>query len=209
MTNVEISVGVSSLNFDEHFSKAKRHILLHAAIYNRFAENSAVASALETALANGAKIEVIILPVWHDIDWMDAACQLVRPYGTRSDMLEKAEASRTFFTSLAKQYPQQVVLYEAETLPAFPLVVVDDVLFYGHYAHSQVLAPEGFWMRLSSHVGTLLSLAESIAMRSRHESSEEGQLHEVDAVRHLSPLERAVFRLLQEWTAAKGVVIGC
>ncbi|SHJ30717.1 hypothetical protein ACQ0P8_13240 [Halodesulfovibrio aestuarii] len=205
-----VHTGVSSLNFGEQFAGAQKRILLHAAIYNRFAENTAVSSALEFALAHhNIVLQAILLPVWRDIVWMDAACKLVRPESSRAEMLEKAEVSLKFFLRLAAQYPQQVVIYEGQTVPACPLVIVDDSLFCGHYVHSQVLAPEGVWMEMTAPVESLLSLAESIAQRELAEAGEEHLLIEQrkELISAMPPQERAMFRYLQEWNAAKGPVI--
>ncbi|SIO08439.1 hypothetical protein [Halodesulfovibrio marinisediminis] len=207
--DVEVYAGASALSFDSYFSGAERRILLHAAIYNRFADNPAVSSALETALSRGVQVEVVILPVWRDIVWMDAACHLVRPEGERSDMLIKANVSRELFGCLAKKYPQQLTMYEALTFPALPLVVVDNVILYGQYAHSQVLAPEGFWTKVHAPVELLLSLSEFVKARTEgnaYHSEFEGE-RERKCFCELTLQERASFRLLQEWTAAKGDVI--
>lgn len=206
----EVHTGASALNFDKQFSRARKHILLHAAIYNRFAENAAVSDALEFTLArHGVVLQAILLPVWRDIVWMDAACRLVRPEGSRAEMLEKAEVSREYFLRLAEQYPQQVFTYEARTFPVFPLVIVDDNIFCGHYAHSQVLAPEGFWMQIAAPVTELLSLAESVAQGEHVEAGAERKpvAQGKEIVSPMSPQERAAFRYLQEWSAAKGAVI--
>lgn len=197
----------SSLAFPERFAAAEKRILLHAAIYNRFVENSAVRLALENALEGGVQIEAILLPVWRDLAWMDAACRLIRPQGNKEEMLAKAEVSREFFSVLAERFPEQVTVYEAALFPAFPLVVVDDVLLSGQYAHSQILAPQGMWMEVAAPVETLMHLAQDVT--SQHgiplfpdKPSIEDTLENVS-----TPECRVAFRLLQEWFAAKGATL--
>lgn len=207
---IEVRAGASVLEFDKQFAGSQKHILLHAAIYNRFAENAAVSNALEFALARSkVTLQAILLPVWRDIVWMDDACRLVRPEGPREDMLQKAEVSREFFLRLAEKYPQQVTIYEGKTFPAFPLVIVDETIFCGHYAHSYVLPPEGLWMQIAAPVYSLLHLAESATPRSGYSVGNERKLSTQGkgVSDGMSPQERAVFRYLQEWTAAKGAVI--
>lgn len=206
----EVHAGASALEFDKQFAGAQNHILLHAAIYNRFAENAAVSNALEFALARReVALQAILLPVWRDLVWMDDACRLVRPEGTREELLQKAEVSREFFLRLAEKYPQQVTIYEGKTFPAFPLVIVDEIIFCGHYAHSHVLPPEGLWIQVSAPVNSLLHLAESATPRSGYCVSNERTLctQGKGVSDRMSSPERAVFRYLQEWTAAKGAVI--
>ncbi len=208
--SVEVYAGASALNFDKQFAGAQQRIFLHAAIYNRFAENAAVNNALESALASSdVTLQAILLPVWRDIVWMDAACQLVRPEGSREEMLKKAEVSREFFLRLAKRYPQQVTIYEGKTFPAFPLVIVDEVIFCGHYAHSQVLAPEGLWMQLSVPKELLRYLAELSVHHFEYSIDCEHWLstQALGEKKEMTPHERAVFRYIQEWNEAKGAVI--
>ena len=209
--SIEVYAGASELSFDKQFAGAKKRIFLHAAIYNRFVENVAVSNALESALScPDVMLQAVLLPVWRDdIVWMDAACQLLRPEGSREDMLEKAEASRTFFLRLAKKYPQQVTIYEGKSFPSFPLVIVDETLFCGHYAHSQVLAPEGLWMQLTVPTNLLRHLADSSPHCFEYNANGERQLgtQELRENAEMTPHERAVFRYIQEWKEAKGVMI--
>lgn len=208
--SVEVYAGASALDFDKQFAGAQKRIFLHAAIYNRFAENAAVSNALESALdCPDVTLQAVLLPVWRDIVWMDAACQLVRPEGSRDEMLEKAEVSREFFVRLAKKYPQQVTIYECKIFPAFPLVIVDETIFCGHYAHSQVLAPEGLWMQLAVPTELLRHLADTTAHCFEYNADCEHQLRiqKLRKKKDMTPHERAVFRYIQEWEEAKGAVI--
>lgn len=196
-----------SLDFPARFTAAKKRILLHAAIYNRFAENSAVSLALECALERGVQLEVILLPVWKDVVWMDAACRLIRPQNSREDMLDKAEVSREFFAALAERFSENVSVYEAALFPAFPLVIVDDVLLSGQYAHSQILAPQGLWTEFSAPVERVLPLLQdTTSQRGVPFFPDKPSVEEV--VANLPTAEcRAAFRLLQEWVAAKGTAL--
>lgn len=209
--SVEVYAGASELSFDKQFAGAKKRIFLHAAIYNRFAENVAVSTALESALScPDVMLQAVLLPVWRDdIVWMDAACQLLRPEGSREEMLEKAEVSRKFFLRLAKKYPQQVTIYEGKSFPSFPLVIVDETLFCGHYAHSQVLAPEGLWMQLTVPTNLLRHLADSSTHCLEYIGNGKQQLpiQDLNKKAEMTSHERAVFRYIQEWKEAKGVMI--
>lgn len=214
MNTQDLSVGVyagaSELNFDKQFEGAQKHIFLHAAIYNRFADNAVVSNALESALAcPDVILQTVLLPVWRDIVWMDAACQLIRPEGSRKEMLEKAEVSREFFLRLAKRYPQQVTIYEGKSFPAFPLVIVDETIFCGHYAHSHVLAPEGMWMQLAVPKELLRHLADSTTSHAEYnvECGRQPRTQEFSEKVEMTPYERAVFRYIQEWKEAKGAMI--
>jgi len=196
----------SALAFPERFSAARNRILLHAAIYNRFAENNAVSGALHDALARGVQLEVIILPVWAPFEWMDAACRLVRPENTREDMLHKAEVSRKFFAALAECFPDQVNVYEAALPPAFPLVVIDDTFLSGQYAHSQILAPHGLWIEFSASIEKLLPLVACAGTNQGAPFFQKDNNREQRAPDMLTAESRAAFRYLQEWAAAKGEI---
>lgn len=209
--SVEVYAGASKLNFEKQFSGAQKRIFLHAAIYNRFADNITVSKALESALAcPDVALQAVLLPVWRDdIVWMDAACQLLRPEGSRKEMLEKAEVSREFFLRLAKQYPQQVAIYEGKSFPSFPLVIVDETIFCGHYAHSQVLAPDGLWMQLTVPTALLRHLADPSPHYLEYDANGEQQLStlKLGEKAEMTPYERAVFRYIQEWKETKGMMI--
>lgn len=197
----------SSLAFPVRFAAAKKRILLHAAIYNRFVENNAVCAALESALEGGVQLEAILLPVWKDVAWMDAACRLIRPQGSRDEMRRKAEVSREFFSALAERFPEQVTVYEAALFPAFPLVIVDDILLSGQYAHSQILAPQGVWMEVLAPVENLMPLAQTVTSQYGVPLFPDKPSIEDTLADFPTPECRAAFRLLQEWFAAKGAAL--
>ncbi|MCG8533153.1 MAG: hypothetical protein MI749_21205 [Desulfovibrionales bacterium] len=187
--------GAVALDFASVFVSASQRIWLHAAIYNRFAENAGVADALREGLRNPAvHLEVVLLPVWRDVPWMDAACRVIRPFLSRAEVRERAEVSAAFFASLSKQFAGQVTVREATVFPAVPMVLVDSTLFSGQYMHSTVLAPEGHWIRETVPVETLMPLAEQAVRENRPVSS--------TLLQAMPARLRAQLRYIEEWVRA-------
>lgn len=207
-----LHAGAAALNFKECFANATERILLHAAIYNRFVNDEDLVTSLHTALAKGSvTLEVVLLPVWKDIPWMDAACTMLRPEDSRSMVLQKAEVSRAFFEELRKTFPAQVHVIAATRFPAMPLVIVDEEIFCGHYGHSQVLAPEGYWLQLNASVTQFLAIlsrenavepqeagtgSKACERQGTHSGQKEAELMQ------LSLQDRAAFRFVEEWVTA-------
>lgn len=207
-----LHAGTGALNFTDRFANAKTHILLHAAIYNRFVNNVQLVEAMHTALAKEeVTLQVVLLPVWKDIPWMDAACTLLRPDDSRTEVLRKAEVSREFFLELREKYPAQVRLVEASRFPVMPLVIIDETIFCGHYAHSQVLAPDGYWMQLEAPVTSLLALLQEEETAIRQAGNKEHMTtkahdkrieRQAERLAVMSPRELAALRFVEEWYTA-------
>ena len=57
--------------------------------------------------------------------------------------------SRDFFLKLKEQtLPGQVEISDTCRLPLFPVILVDDTVIVGHYAHSSTIAPHGLWLTI-------------------------------------------------------------
>ena len=75
---------------------------------------------------------------------------------------------------------------DTTTLPLAPILLLDDVVIAGHYAHSPAPAPLGHWLVIPADVAGLMELAEEGA---RPES--------------LDPADVGAYRLIGDCLAAR------
>ena len=158
-----IAAGVDSLELGRTFSQARRRILLYAPPYGNFAANAEIARGLESALARpgGARLSAFLLPDPGHCHWAGELFGLLRPQAGPNDMMGELRASRRYLDGLKDAFGERVDLVEMPFRPSLPAVLVDDRMFFGHFARSRVLAPEGFWCAVDAPVETLLACARA------------------------------------------------
>ena len=72
-------------------------------------------------------------------------------------------------------------------LPLFPVILVDDTLIVGHYAHSSTIAPNGLWLTI--HNPKISGMYEALTERR------------LDVAR-LTDEEKAILRYVEECVPA-------
>lgn len=135
-------------------------ILLHAAFYPTYSNTADYDAAFRGALRKESFGRLEVLLVDEDAVWLPEFVKVLRPQYTVDQFRRELESSRDFFLSLKRDYPNKVVVYKTKTLPLVPMVVIDNLICVGHYAHSSVLTPDGYWLRLKSDVRDLLDWEE-------------------------------------------------
>lgn len=146
----------SSLHTYKTIAKARNRIVLHAAFYPTYASTADYSSALRAVLAKPSfgKLEVFLLSL--EPGWSKEFVNILRWNYSIVQFKNELTASRNFFKSLRDDYPDKVILYETPLLPLFPLVIIDNIICVGHYAHSRVPAPDGYWLRIKADVDELI-----------------------------------------------------
>lgn len=152
-----LSAGLSELNLDVALMSARREIIFLAPPYGNFSKSPQICSALKAALAKpqGASLTVLCLPRMGGFLWADELMSLLRP---GMDMREKQlqlDDSRIFLRGLKQKYPERVSVFELRKRPNFPALIIDDQIFFGHFAYSEALTPDGFWCRVEAPVREL------------------------------------------------------
>lgn len=163
-------------------------LFFHAALYSNFARDRAMADALEVALCRPGfeRLEVVSLdPVARPPYW-DEFRLVLRQDMTAAAMQREFSVSAAFLDALASRHPHKVRLYVTAALPLAPILLLDDVVIAGHYAHSPAPAPLGHWLVIPADVASLLELAEEGA---RPES--------------LDPADIGAYRLICDCLAAR------
>jgi len=178
-----IVAGVASLQLDEVFARAGRHISLYAPPYGNFAFNGAICEGIHSALSsdNGVFLVASIFPPLSRCAWVGEMMHLLRPQADIGAMEEELRASREFLLKLKRTFNGRVMVIEMPFRPSFPAMVVDDMLYFGQFAHAPVLTSEGFWCAVEIHARRLFAMART------------GRVPEASA-----PEERAAFRIVSE-----------
>lgn len=155
--------GAGELGIPEMFAQAQRRIVLHAAVYGPFSKSEAHIRGLEKALNRPGfnRLDVIAVQSGSENAWDDSFLAALRFGISRHSVADEIDYSRNFMTELAKRYPEKVKVYPACNLPCLPLVIVDDIICFGQYAHSCVHAPQGFWGCVEADVEKLFNWAQS------------------------------------------------
>lgn len=160
-----ISAGVTSLNLPERIAAARQRIWFHAPPYGRFAAAAPLCEALHAALSRpqGPCLTVSTLPDMR-ISWMPDFMHLLRPHADRQALLQELADSDTFLRQLKNDHAERVHIRTIRLRPSLPVLIIDDTICFGHFAHSATLTPDGFWCTVTAPVEELLRIAAHPAM---------------------------------------------
>ncbi len=184
-----VATGLAEVELPRRVAGSDR-LFFHAALYSNFARDRAMADALEAALRRPRfeRLEVVSLdPVARPPYWDEFRLAL-RQDMTAAAMQREFSVSAAFLDALASRHPHQVRLHVTAAMPLAPILLLDDVVIVGHYAHSPASAPLGLWLVIPADVAVLTELAEEGA---RPES--------------LDPAEVGAYRLVCDCLAARAV----
>ncbi|OEU65117.1 MAG: hypothetical protein BA863_06640 [Desulfovibrio sp. S3730MH75] len=160
---MKLFAGTGELNIPDLFSSASRRIILNGAIYGPFAKSERHMAGLTTALARPKfrRLDIIAVEPELDFSWKKSFLEALR-FGISCQAVEdEIKTSYSFLTSLADKYPSKVKLHLARKLQCLPVVVVDDIICFGQYAHAEPHAPAGFWGMVEADVEKLLEWTKS------------------------------------------------
>ncbi|WP_027722053.1 hypothetical protein [Maridesulfovibrio zosterae] len=160
---MNIYAGTDELNIPDLFSVASRRIILNAAVYGPFSNSDQHRTGLDAALNNPGfrQLDIIAVEPELDLSWKESFLGALRFGISRQAVEDELEFSYSFLTELTEKYPAKVRLHAACKLPCLPVVIVDDVICFGQYAHAESHAPEGFWGRVEADVEKLIQWTES------------------------------------------------
>ncbi len=125
---------------------ACRHLVFHAAYYPKYGfdkEGKHVWDAMKQ------KPNLRLTAIFTDADhteWVGEFARILRPYFTIDDFKSELEISKRHFVRCLNDFgSRRVHIYDTARLPMFPIIMIDDTLVIGHYAHSTEIAPDGLW----------------------------------------------------------------
>lgn len=139
------SIGVPQL-----LRQARKHIVLHAAFYPKYGSNDNAGENLWRAMAENQELQLTV--IFTDIDhvmWAEEFAHVLRPRFSFEKFKKEFERSKDYFLNdLDPEVSERVHIYNTTRLPMFPVILIDDTLIVGHYAHSSEIAPDGLWLTI-------------------------------------------------------------
>lgn len=140
------AIGVSRL-----LRQAKKRIVLHAAFYPKYALGEQGDDIKKVMVENK---EVRLKVIFTDLHapWINEFAVLLRKKFAKDGKFEKEiNDGKEYFSEMQTDpeiNPDRVEICDTARLPLFPVILIDDTLIVGHYAHSQEIAPSGLWLTL-------------------------------------------------------------
>ncbi|SDL06147.1 hypothetical protein SAMN05660337_1945 [Maridesulfovibrio ferrireducens] len=160
---MKIFAGTDGLNIPDLFYSASRRIILNGAVYGPFAKSERHQAGLDTALNKPEfqRFDIIAIEPELNFSWKESFLGALRFGISRQATEEEIKISHTFLTDLEKKYPDKIRIHPARNLPCTPVIVVDDTICFGQYAHAEPHAPEGFWGMVEADVEKLIEWTKS------------------------------------------------
>ncbi|MCJ2164376.1 MULTISPECIES: hypothetical protein [unclassified Pseudodesulfovibrio] len=155
---MKLVTGIDALDTPAMFASSRRRIILHAAVYGAFARSHPHREGLETALARPEfkRLDIIVLEPDSPACWVRPFLDALR-FGISTQATDdEVLLSHRFMSELAQRHPDKVHLHPARRLPCLPIIIADDAIVFGQYAHAGTHAPQGFWGMVQADVQALL-----------------------------------------------------
>lgn len=172
------AVGVPEL-----IRKARRHLVLHAAFYPKYGFDNQ-GDDVSKAMAKNPNLRLTAIFTDVNAPWVDEFAVTLRDYfAEEGKFATHLEITKQHFIRLRNKFgDKRVRIYDTARLPLFPVILIDDTLIVGHYAHSTVIPPNGLWLTIKYP-----------KIPSMYESLLAGSAPECD-----TPEESAILRYVEE-----------
>lgn len=138
------AVGVPAL-----IREARHHIVLHAAYYPKYGfdnQGTDISKAMEKTP------DLCLTAIFTDVNalWVDEFAVTLRDYFAKEcKFSQHLDITKQHFVRLRNKFgTQRVHIYDTARLPLFPVILIDDTIIVGHYAHSTVIPPNGLWFTI-------------------------------------------------------------
>ena len=148
--NCRLFVKHDAIGVPQLLRQACQHIVFHAAYYPNYAVGSQSEDVKEALRQHPDLTLTVIHTDIEHAPWADEFAHSLRTgFKTKEDFEPYMNLSRRFFADLQKEYGStRVQLYNNARLPFFPIILIDDTLIIGHYAHSRIIPPHGLWLTI-------------------------------------------------------------
>lgn len=136
-----------SLHTPAKMKKAQNYILLHAAFYPKYGSLTEYSDAIYGALKKNPQLEIRVIITDIKEQWATEFGNILRPYfeNDLGEFKKAIDTSIAFFRKIKKDYPSRVQIVASKALPMAPIVIIDNEILVGHYAHATTMAPDGYW----------------------------------------------------------------
>lgn len=171
---MRLVTGLDCLDTPTLFAASKRRIILHAAVYGPLANSQRHYRALCTAVEKHGfeRLDIIAVDPDRMPAWSEPFFKALRFGVSRQDRDAELTTSHDFLVSMAEEYPDKITLHHVRALPCLPIIVADNTILFGHYAHAEIQAPLGYWGRIEADVPKLLEWAENGSPAAQATNSE-------------------------------------
>ena len=138
------AVGVPDL-----IRQARHHIVLHAAFYPKYGFDNQ-GDDVSKAMAKNPNLRLTAIFTDVKAPWVDEFAVTLRDYfAEKGKFANHLEITKDHFLRLHNQFgAKRVHISDTARLPLFPVILIDDTLIVGHYAHSSVIPPNGLWFTI-------------------------------------------------------------
>lgn len=138
------AVGVPEL-----IRKARRHIVLHAAFYPKYGFDNQ-GSDVENAIKKNPNLRLTAIFTDINAPWVNEFAYTLRNYFAEEGIFAThLNVTKQHFVRLRNKFgAKRVHVYDTARLPLFPIILIDDTIIVGHYAHSTVIPPNGLWFTI-------------------------------------------------------------
>lgn len=136
-----------SLHTPAKMKKAQNFILLHAAFYPKYGSLTEYSDAIYGALKKNPQLQIKVIITDIKEQWATEFGNILRPYfeNDLGEFKKAIDTSIAFFRKIKKDYPSRVQIVASKALPMAPIVIIDNEILVGHYAHATTMAPDGYW----------------------------------------------------------------
>lgn len=127
---------------------ARHQIVLHAAYYPKYGVDDQGEYILQ-AMRQNPKLHLTAIFTDPESPWLEEFSHTLRTHFTEDLFVTQLEASKQLFIHCQKEFgSKRVRVCDTSLLPMMPLIMIDDTLIIGHYAHSQIKPPHGLWFTI-------------------------------------------------------------
>lgn len=139
------AVGVPEL-----IRKTRRHIVLHAAFYPKYGFDNQ-GDDLSKAMEKNPDLRLTAIFTDIKAPWVKEFALTLRDYfDKKSEFVKHLKVTKQHFVRLRKKYStKRVRICDTARLPLFPIILIDDTIIVGHYAHSRIIPPNGLWFTIT------------------------------------------------------------
>ena len=129
--------------------KARHHIVLHAAFYPKYGFDNQ-GDDVSNAMAKNANLRLTAIFTDFKAPWVEEFAVTLRDYfAEKGKFAQHLDITKDYFVHLRNQFgPKRVHICDTARLPMFPIILIDDTIIVGHYAHSGVIPPNGLWFSI-------------------------------------------------------------
>lgn len=168
---------------------AKELLILHAAFYPKyFGDKGNCSTSITTSLSANRSLKVYIIFTDYTSAWFEEFSRVLRSKLTPEQLKTIFISNEEECRALKKNFKDRIIICRSNKLPLAPMIVADNNLFIGHYAHSTIPAPEGLWLHIKN---------KRIA-KFFHDIHTGDVATENIAFQQMSPKDRAIVRYLEE-----------